>query len=75
MPPQHLINIKNHIRKLKNKSVICMPKRNEFKKVKIKPPKSLLFSFIFFWSKHNQTKKSWKENEPNSQSMQHTIYL
>ena len=50
--------------------MIFKPKINEFKKIKIKPQKSLIFSFIFFLSKHNQTKKNLLENEPNLQSME-----
>ena len=50
--------------------MIFKPKINEFKKIKIKTQKSLLFSFIFFRSKHNQTKENWLEYEPNPQSME-----
>ena len=60
--------IKSHIRKKKKK--IFKTKRNEFKKIKIKPQKSLLFSFIFFRSKHSQTKENWLEYKPNPQSME-----
>ena len=35
-----------------------------------KTSKSLLFSFIFFRSKHSQTKENWLEYKPNPQSME-----
>ena len=73
-PPKKKLKKKRRRRK-KKKLMIFKPKRNEFKKIKIKAQKSFLFSFIFFHpSTTKQRKIGWNMNQTHNQWNSNTTH-